>query len=144
MDAAAQIVDHDLHLFSMRDTTKPGIDIMGEVTGGELAFMVRAVLRNTAERGTLSGSYMFDRMLAHFASENVTIDVIQGNWTHGSNIDLFNSLSRLGLAPDDAATGTITGQWAARHGYTKVTDLIGEPSGASSDKYSRVTVKFRK
>jgi hypothetical protein len=68
MDAAAEVVDAEAHLFSMRDTTKPGIDVIGEVQGGELAFMVRAVLLATGERGALSGSYMFERMVEHFRS----------------------------------------------------------------------------
>jgi hypothetical protein len=76
MDAAAQVADEEAHLFSMRDGTKPGIDIMAEVKGGELEFMVRAVLKGTGERGTLGGSYMFERTLAHFASEKTAIDVI--------------------------------------------------------------------
>jgi hypothetical protein len=144
MDAAAQAVDREAHLFSMRDTTKPGIDVMGEVKGGELGFMARAVLKDTAERGTLSGSYMFERMLAHFASENTAIDVIQGNWTYESNLDLFNRLARVGLAPEEAAAGTVTGQWAARHGYTQVTDVVAEPPAAPPGAYTKVTAKFRK
>ncbi len=144
MDAAAQVVDDEPHLFSMRDSTKPGIDIMGEVKGGELEFMVRAVLKGTGERGTLGGTYMFDRMLAHFASENTAIDVIQGNWTYESNLDLFNRLSRVGLAPEEAAPGTITGHWAGRHGYTTVTDVVTEPSTALPGAYIKVTAKFRK
>jgi hypothetical protein len=144
MDAAAQVVDEEANLFSMRDTTKPGIDIMGEVKGGELEFMVRAVLKGTGERGTLGGTYMFDRMLAHFASENTAIDVIQGNWTYESNLELFNRLSRVGLPPEEAAPGTITGHWAARHGYTTVTDVVTEPSTALPGAYIKVTAKFRK
>jgi hypothetical protein len=144
MDAAAQVVDDEADLFSMRDTTKPGIDIMGEVKGGELEFMVRAVVRGTNERGTLSGSYMFERMLAHFASEQTTVDVIQGNWTYESNLELFNRLSRVGLRPEEAAQGTITGQWAARHGYTKVTDVVIKPPAGLVGAYTKVTAKFRK
>jgi hypothetical protein len=143
-DAAAEVVDEEADLFSMRDTTKPGIDIMGAVKGGELEFMVRAALKGTGERGTLSGSYLFERMLAHFASENTAIDVIQGNWTYESNLDLFNRLSRVGLQPEDAAAGTITGQWAARHGYVTVTDVVAEPSTAPPGAYVKVTAKFRK
>ncbi len=144
MDAAAQVVDQEAHLFSIKDTTKPGIDIIGEVTGGELVFVVRAVLKGTAKRGTLSGSYLFERMLAHFASQKTAIDVIQGNWTYGSNLDLFNRLSRVGLAPEEAAAGTITGQWAARHGYVKVTDVVMEPPATPAGGYTKVTAKFRK
>jgi hypothetical protein len=144
MDAAAQVVDDVADLFSMKDTTKPGIDIMGEVKGGELEFMVRAVLKGTGERGTLSGSYMFERMLAHFASEQTAIDVIQGNWTYESNLELFNRLSRVGLTPEEAAKGTITGQWAALHGYTNVTDVVMEPSTGPAGAYGKATAKFRK
>jgi hypothetical protein len=144
MDAAAQLVDAEAHWFSMRDATKPGIDIMGEVKGGELEFMVRAVLKGTGERGTLDGSYMFERMLAHFASEKTAIDVIQGNWTYESNLGLFNRLTRVGLAPAEAAAGTITGQWAARHGYTTVIDVVMEPSTGPPGAYTKVTAKFRK
>jgi hypothetical protein len=144
MDAAAQVIDQEAHLFSMRDTTKPGIDIMGGVAAGELEFMVRAVLKGTGDRGTLSGGYMFERMLAHFASEKTAIDVIQGNWTYESNVDLFNRLSRVGLTPEEAAAGTITGQWAAWHGYTRVTDVLAEPLTASPGAYTKVTAKFRK
>jgi hypothetical protein len=144
MDTAAQVMDQEAHLFSMRDTTKPGIDIAGEVVGGELVFMVRAVQKVTGDRGTLSGSYMFERMLAHFASQKTAIDVIQGNWTYESNLDLFNRLSRVGLAPEEAAAGTITGQWATRHGYTRMTDVVVEPLSASPGAYTKVTAKFRK
>jgi hypothetical protein len=144
MDAAAQVVDEEARLFSMRDTTKPGIDILGEVKGGNLVFMVRAVLKGTGERGTLGGRYMFERMLAHFASEKTAIDVIEGNWTYESNLDLFNRLSRVGLAPQEAAAGTITGQWVARHGYALVIDVIAEPSTAAPGGYTKVTAKFRK
>jgi hypothetical protein len=144
MDAAAQVVDEEAHLFSMRDSTKPGSDILGEVKGGELEFMVRAVLKDTGERGTLSGSYMFGRMLAHFASENTAINVIRGNWTYESNLDRFNRLLRVGLAPEEAAAGTITGQWAARHEYTTGIDVVAEPSTAAPGAYTKVTAKFRK
>jgi hypothetical protein len=144
MDAAAQVVDEEAHLFSMRDTTKPGIDIMGEVKGGELEFMVRAVLKGTGERGTLGGSYMFERMLAHFASEKTAIDVIGGNWTYESNLDLFKRLSRIGLAPQEAAAGTITGQWAARHWYKIATNVVAEPYTAVPSAYTKVTANFRK
>jgi hypothetical protein len=144
MDAAAQVVDEEADLFSMRDTTKPGIDIMGEVRGGELEFMVRAVVKGTGERGTLSGSYMFEWMLAHFASERTTIDVIQGNWTYEASLELFNRLSRVGLMREEAAEGTITGQWAARCGYTKVTDVVAEPPTAPPGSFTKVTAKFRK
>jgi hypothetical protein len=144
MDAAAQVVDAQHDLFSMRDTTMPGIDIMGEVRGGELAFMVRGVLHGTGERGTLSGRYMFDRMLAHFAAEGTAIDVIQGNWTYGVNLELFNRLSRVGLPPAHAAVGTITGRWAANHGYTTPTDIAVEPAVAPPGGYAKVTAKFRR
>jgi hypothetical protein len=144
MDAAAQVVDDEPDLFSLRDTTKPGIDIMGEVKGSELEFMVRAVLKGTGERGTLSGSYMFERMLAHFSSVKTAINVIQGNWTYGSNLELFNRLSRVGLAPEEAAEGTTTGQWAGLHGYTKVTDVVTGPSPGPPGAYLKVTAKFRK
>jgi hypothetical protein len=144
MDAAAQVIDAQADLFSMRDTSRPGIDIMGEVRAGELAFMVRGVLHGTGERGTLSGRYMFDRMLAHFAAEGTAIDVIQGNWTYGVNLELFNRLSRVGLPSADAAAGTITGQWAAQHGYTTATDIDVEPASALPGGYVKVTAKFRR
>jgi hypothetical protein len=144
MDAAAQVEDQEATLFSMKDTTKPGIDIMGEVTAGELAFMARAVLKGTGERGTLSGSYMFERMLAHFAFVKTMIEVIQGNWTYESNLELFNCLSRVGLTPEESAGGTITADWAARPGYTKVTDVVAEPTTAIPGAYTKVTAKFRK
>ena len=87
---------------------------------------------------------MFERMLAHFASEQTAIDVIQGNWTYESNLELFNRLSRVGLAPEEAAKGTTTGEWAARHGYTKVTDVATEPPTGSAGAYVKVTAKFGK
>lgn len=144
MDLAADVIDEEASLFSMRESTKPGIDILGEVKDGELAFMVRAVLKGTGERGTLSGRYMFERMLAHFASVNTAINAIQGNWTYESNLDLFNRLVRVGLPPAQAAAGTITGQWAAQHGYTMVTDVVVEPSTAPVGAYTKATAKFRK
>jgi hypothetical protein len=143
MDAAAEVVDAEAHLFSMRDRTKPGIDVMGEVQGGELAFIVRAVLKGSGARGTLSGSYMFERMLEHFRSQGTTIDVIQGSWTYESNLDLFNRLSRIGLIHEEAAAGTITGEWAARQGYTRVTNVVVEPSNVPPGAYTRVTAQFQ-
>jgi hypothetical protein len=144
MDMAAQVVDQEAHLFTMRDSTKPGIDIMGEVRGGELEFMVRAQLKDTGERGMLSGRYMFERMLAHFAAQKTVIDVFLGNWTYESNIEMFNRLSRVGLTPEEAAAGTFTGEWAGAHGYSNVTDVVAEPSTASPGAYTKVTAKFRK
>jgi hypothetical protein len=87
---------------------------------------------------------MFEKMLAHFASEKTVVDVIQGNWTYESNLDLFNRLSRVGLAPEAAAAGTRTGQWAARHGYTKMSNVVVEPPTAPPGAYKKVTAKFRK
>jgi hypothetical protein len=83
-------------------------------------------------------------MMAHFAAEGTAIDVIQGNWTYESNMDVFNRLARVGLTPEEAAAGTITGAWAARQGYTQVTNIIADPSAAPPGAYTKVTAKFRK
>jgi len=48
------------------------------------------------------------------------------------------------LPQEEAAAGTITGQWAARHGYTTVIDVVAEPSTAAPGGYTKVTAKFRK
>jgi hypothetical protein len=143
MDAAAKVRDAETRLFSMEDTTKKGIDIMGEVSpGGELDFMLRAVLKDTSERGTLSGSYMFERMMDHFSSRGVAIDAVNGNWTYESNLELFNRLTRVGLTPEEAAGGTITAEWAYHRGYTKVTDVVTHKGTVGH--YLHVTAKFRR
>jgi hypothetical protein len=35
-------------------------------------------------------------------------------------------------------------EWAAGHGYTKVTDVVAAPSIAPLSAYTKVTAKFRK
>ncbi|VTR97559.1 YD repeat protein OS=Isosphaera pallida (strain ATCC 43644 / DSM 9630 / IS1B) GN=Isop_2419 PE=4 SV=1: PT-HINT [Tuwongella immobilis] len=141
MDAAAAVRDAEARLFSMVDQTKPGIDIMGEVLpDGGLDFMLRGVIKDTGERGTLSGNYMFERMMEHFAAQGTPIRTINGNWTYESNLGLFNRLTRVGLTPTEAAGGTITAEWAHRIGYTQVQEVVIHKGTVGN--YSHVTAKY--
>lgn len=111
MDAAADVRDALAEYFTMVDRTKPGIDIIGEVLpDGGLDFMLRAVIKDSGERGTLSGNYMFERMMEHFGTVGTIINTVNGNWTYESNLGLFNRLTRVGLTAEEAAGGTITAE----------------------------------
>jgi hypothetical protein len=66
-------------LFSLRDMTKPGVDLRGEVKAGERVFLARGVVPGTPERGTLRGNSLFERMLAPFTAEQTPMDGIPGD-----------------------------------------------------------------
>ena len=66
-------------MVSLRDITKPGVAIRGEVKAGELVFLVRAVWPGTPERGTLRGNSLFEQKLAHFTAGQTPMDMIPGD-----------------------------------------------------------------
>src|SRR5262245_37402475 len=115
MRAAQDIEVANPTTFTMRDRTRQGIFVHGELDEhGVLRAGVHAQLDN-GTRGTLSGRYMFDRMMDHFGRNNVR--AIQAEWLRtarglSSNLDLFEQAVRSGRSFEQAAWRTKTGEWA--------------------------------
>ena len=145
------------------DCTDPDFFIDGSVQskGGEnvLTFIVLAVKPGplgTPMRGRVKGSEFFDAMWAHFVAARTTIDVIQAEWTNTplsatatftTNLDAFNKAILTHPTLEAAALhGTVTGNYAKKKGYTKVTIIHVLPLSAPGQKgsYNDVIVQFRR
>jgi RHS repeat-associated protein len=85
------------------------------------------------------GKSMFDQSIKFFGSN---IKKIQGLWTDGTNLNLYNKLIKSGKSPQEAAFGTVTGKWAKEHGFDKV-EIIQDLKMKNGDSGS-VKVNFSK
>jgi hypothetical protein len=149
--------------YRAEDSTDPVFFIEGSTItiNGEtvLTFIVLAMIPGkggTTIRGKVRGSEFFDSMWYHFASAGTNIDVIQAEWTDGAlsptatfttNLDAFNKAILVYPSNEDAALdGTVTGKYAKRKGYTRVSVVSAVPSSSQGQTgtYKEVIVQFRR
>jgi hypothetical protein len=125
----------------MVNPSKPSNFIVGELTGGELDFVVENLPKTHPFAGC-PGSWMFQQMMLHFGA-NVT--GIRGNWI-GPNSDNLAAVNRLtaggAVRLEEAAKQTWTGLRAGQYGFLQA-EVVGTPTG-SAGHYTQVRVLFKK
>ena len=85
------------------------------------------------------GKSMFDQSIKVFGDK---VKRVQGLWTDGTNLSLYNQLIKSGKTPEEAALNTVTGKWAQKNGFNKV-EIIQDIKMKSGESGS-VKVLFSK
>jgi hypothetical protein len=133
-------------VFRAEDCTDSDFYVFGTVGSGVLKFEV--VRKTSTKSSNITGEEFFDAMMASLGS---SVKVIEGNWDsmnpeRASNLDYFNNATgSSNISLDDAAhVTTRTGQWANKHGYSKVKFISLDPNHTARGKFTRVVVQFSK
>jgi len=134
----------DKDYFLAEDRENAAFFIKGSLTAGRLSFAVVAVVDGQRGPSALTGRQFFDAMMAHFGTRRVK--VIFAEWSNArpglkTNLDLFNLETRNGVANQNAAFRTKTGQWVRDYNFKAIRSLETTPN-AFPGGYEPVLVEF--
>jgi hypothetical protein len=106
---------------------------------GRLIFSVDTYSKNGQRSPHLFAAELFEKMIRHFQGLQQPINVIQGEWLYGSNLQAFNERILAGDTREKAALATWTGRQAIRFDFTQpyVTSAQG-----TIGHYTEVRVDF--